>query len=533
MNRTEMLQSLDATKEWDIIIIGGGATGLGTAVDAATRGYKTLLVEQYDFAKGTSSRSTKLVHGGVRYLAQGNIKLVKEALKERGLLLKNAPHVTGTLSFAVPCYSWWQKVYYGIGLMLYDVLAGKLGLGNTKIIGVKKTKEYLPAIDTNKLSGAVIYKDGQFDDARLAINLAQTAAENGATILNYCKVINLLKTVPAVTNPGSASPKNAKEKICGVVIQDEITQKQCEAKAKVVINATGVFTDEVLQMDDAAAKNIVSPSQGIHLVLEKKFFPGTHAMMIPKTEDGRVLFAVPWHNNVVVGTTDTPVEKHSPEPVPLEEEIDFIIQHFNKYAVADIQRADVKAVFAGLRPLVKKGAGNKTALMPRDHTIIVSNSGLVTITGGKWTTYRKMANDVLNNALFVAKLPKKDCVTEQLKIHGWVNTVDENDVLHIYGSDAENIKKIGAENETLRQCIHPSVSNIKAEVIWAVRYEMAQTVEDVLARRTRILFLDATAALESASLVAELMAVELKKDEKWIQEQLTAFSSLAKQYLLS
>lgn len=528
-----MLQRLDATKEWDIIIIGGGATGLGTAVDAASRGYKVLLAEQYDFAKGTSSRSTKLVHGGVRYLAQGNIKLVKEALKERGLLLKNAPHVTSSLSFVVPCYSWWQKVYYGIGLMVYDVLAGKLGLGKTKIIGVKKTKEYLPAIDTAKLSGAVIYKDGQFDDARLAINLAQTAADNGAVVLNYCKVIKLLKTLPAVINPGSSSPKNDKEKISGVVLQDEISHKQYEVKAKVVINATGVFTDEILRMDDAAAKNIVSPSQGIHLVLEKKFFPGINAMMIPKTEDGRVLFAVPWHNSVVVGTTDTPVEKHSAEPAALEEEIDFIIQHFNKYAVSDIQRADIKSVFAGLRPLVKKGAGNKTALMPRDHTIIVSNSGMVTITGGKWTTYRKMANDVLSNALFVAKLPKKDCVTEHLKIHGWMSVVDKNDPLYIYGTDAEGIKKLCNGNEVLKEPLHTSLPTIKAEVIWAVRNEMAQTVEDVLARRTRILFLDATAALESASVVAELMAWELNKDEKWIQEQLTAFSSLAKQYLLS
>lgn len=528
-----MLQQVKTAAEWDIIIIGGGATGLGTAVDAATRGYKTLLVEQYDFAKGTSSRSTKLVHGGVRYLAQGNIKLVKEALKERGLLLKNAPHVTSNLSFVVPCYSLWQKIYYGIGLKLYDLMAGKLGLGNTKIINTKKTKQYLPAIDTAKLSGAVIYNDGQFDDARLAINLAQTAAENGAVILNYCKVIKLCKSLPAVADPGNRSEKAAKEKISGVVIKDELSGNEYEVKAKAVINATGVFTDEILRLDDAAAENIVSPSQGIHLVLDKIFFPGSNAMMIPKTEDGRVLFAVPWHNKVVVGTTDTPIQSHSPEPKPLEEEVDFIIQHFNKYASVTIQRSDVKAVFAGLRPLVKKGSGNKTALMPRDHTIIVSNSGLVTITGGKWTTYRKMANDVLNNAVFVAKLPKKDCVTEHLKIHGWVNTVDKSDTLHIYGSDAEKIKELCNSNETWRQKIHPSVHNIKAEIIWAVRNEMAQTVEDVLARRTRILFLDATAALESASLVAELMAKEMNKGEEWVQEQVSAFSSLAKQYLLS
>ena len=529
MNRTAFLHNLKAVNEWDIIIIGGGATGLGIAVDAATRGYKTLLAEQHDFAKGTSSRSTKLVHGGVRYLAQGNIKLVREALKERGLLLKNAPHVTGSLSFVVPCYGWWQKMYYGIGLMLYDMLAGKRGLGKTKIISAAKTKQLLPAIDVNRLSGAVIYKDGQFDDARLAINLAQTAAENGATVLNYCKVIQLLKTQQLVENPGSGF----KETVCGVVVEDELNGQQYQLKAKVVINATGVFADEILKLDRPGAKDIVSPSQGIHLVLDKKFFPGTHAMMIPKTADGRVLFAVPWHDKVVVGTTDTPVQKHAAEPKPLEEEIDFIIQHFNKYASATIQRSDVLSVFAGLRPLVKKGSGNKTALMPRDHTIIVSNSGLVTITGGKWTTYRKMANDVLSNAVVVAKLPYKKCITECLKIHGWIAAVNESDPLHIYGSDAEKINELCNSDQSLLQRIHSTLPNIKAEIVWAVRNEMAQTVEDVLARRTRLLFLDAKAAMEAAPAVAVVMATEMGKDEQWVQQQVSSFLTLAQQYLLS
>ncbi len=518
MMREDMLQGLNEETVYDIIIIGGGATGLGTAVDAASRGYKTLLVEQHDFAKGTSSRSTKLVHGGVRYLAQGNIKLVREALKERGLLLQNAPHVTNNLSFVLPCYSWWQKIYYGIGLLLYDVMAGKLGLGKTTIISRKKTKELLPTIDTEKLSGAIVYKDGQFDDARLAINLMQTAADNGATVLNYCKVVELIK---------------AGKNISGVIVKDEISKKQYELKCKVVINATGVFTDEVLQMDNAAAKNIVSPSQGIHLVIDKKFFPGSQAMMIPKTEDGRVLFAVPWHDKVVVGTTDTPIESHSLEPKPLEAEIEFIIHHINKYLDIVIKRTDVKSVYVGLRPLVKKGTGNKTALMPRDHTIIVSTSGLVTITGGKWTTYRRMANDVLNKAVAVAGLKKKECVTTHLKIHGWVSEIDKNDALHFYGSDAAAINNICREDETLKELVHPSLPNIKAEVIWAVHNEMAITIEDVLARRTGILFLDAMAAMQVAPTVAKLMAGEMNKDEQWIQQQIESFNALAKQYLLS
>jgi glycerol-3-phosphate dehydrogenase len=518
MNRTEMLQQLIETTVYDIIIIGGGATGLGTAVDAATRGYKTLLVEQHDFAKGTSSRSTKLVHGGVRYLAQGNIKLVKEALKERGLLLQNAPHVTSKLSFVLPCYSVWQKLYYGIGLKMYDLLSGKLGLGTTKIISAKKTKAFLPSINLKKLSGAIIYKDGQFDDARLAINLAQTAAENGATILNYCKVVQLIK-----------ENKN----INGVIVIDEISGTAHTLKCKVVINATGVFADEVLQMDDATAKNIVSPSQGIHVVVDKDFFPGTDAMMIPKTDDGRVLFAVPWHNKVVVGTTDTPIESHSLEPKPLETEIEFVLHHINKYLDIVIKRSDVKSIFAGLRPLVKKGVGNKTALMPRDHTIIVSTSGLVTITGGKWTTYRKMANDVLNKAVVIAKLQKKLCITENLKIHGFVNELDKNNPLHFYGSDAIHVKNLCTYNETLSELIHPSLPNIKAEIIWAIQNEMAQTVEDVLARRTRILFLDAQAAMDVAPAVAKIMADEMKKNNDWIQQQITDFNFMAKQYLLS
>jgi glycerol-3-phosphate dehydrogenase len=518
MNRNDMLHKLDQTVEWDIIIIGGGATGLGAAVDAASRGYKTLLVERHDFAKGTSSRSTKLVHGGVRYLAQGNIKLVREALKERGLLLKNAPHVTTNLSFVLPCYSLWQKIFYGVGLKVYDVMAGKLSLGSTKIIGAKKTKEYLPTIDIKKLSGAIVYKDGQFDDARLAINLATTAAENGATVLNYCKVVKLIKD---------------NKKVSGVIVQEEISGKKYNLKSKVVINATGVFADEVLQMDDAGAQNIVSPSQGIHVVLAKKFFPGTDAMMIPKTTDGRVLFAVPWHDNVVVGTTDTPVENHSMEPKPLEEEIEFVMQHINKYLDVEIKRSDVQSAFAGLRPLVKKGTGKNTAIMPRDHTIIVNPSGLVTITGGKWTTYRKMANDVINNAVFVAKLKKKPCVTEALKIHGWINEVDKNDALHFYGSDAVAIKNLCKENESWGGLIHPSLPNIKAEIIWAICNEMALTVEDVLARRTRMLFLNAPAAITAAPMVAKLMAAEMNKDEVWIQQQINDFTGLAKQYVLS
>ncbi len=518
MRRDEMLRRLTEKSEWDIIIIGGGATGLGTAVDAATRGYSTLLMERQDFAKGTSSRSTKLVHGGVRYLAQGNIKLVREALKERGCLLKNAPHVTRRLSFVLPCYSIWQKIYYGIGLKIYDLMALNQGLGSTKIFGSNRTKAFLPTLDAKKLSGSVVYNDGQFDDARLAINLAETAAEHGATVLNYFTVTGLLKEA---------------NKVNGVIARDGSSGQLYDLKSKVIINATGVFTDEVLQMDDVHAENIVSPSQGVHLVINKKFFPGNAAMMIPKTADGRVLFAVPWHDKVVLGTTDTPIESHSPEPIPLDEEIEFILGHINKYLEVAIKRSDVNSAFAGLRPLVKKGVSKNTSLMPRDHTILISKSGLVTITGGKWTTYRKMANDVLNNAVLVAGLEKKPSVTANLKIHGWVSDPDKNDPLHFYGSDGLLIRDLCKENGSLLELIHPGLPNIRAEVIWAIRNEMAMTIEDVLARRTRILFLDARAAMEAAPVVAVLMAKEMNKNDDWIQQQINDFNFVAKQYVLS
>ena len=518
MNRAGMICQLQEDKEWDIVIIGGGATGLGIAVDAATRGYSTLLIEQHDFAKGTSGRSTKLVHGGVRYLAQGNIKLVREALKERGRLLQNAPHVTTNLSFVLPCYSRWQKIYYGIGLLLYDLMSGRHGLGKTKIISSKKAAAYLPTINTKKLSGAIVYRDGQFDDTRLAINLAQTAAENSATVINYCALTQLIKT---------------DGKITGAVVHDNINNIQYQLRAKQVINATGVFTDEILKLDDANAENMVSPSQGIHLVLDKQFFPGPEAMMIPKTEDGRVLFAVPWHDKVVVGTTDTPVATHSLEPIPLEQEIEFVLHHINKYLDVQIKRTDVKSVFAGLRPLVKKGASGKTALMPRDHTILVSAAGLVSITGGKWTTYRKMAADTLNTVVKMGKLNKTPCITEHLKIHGWTNAINSNDPLHFYGSDAILIKALCNENTTWAETIHPSFPYIKAIIIWAIRNEMALNVEDILARRIRLLFLDARAAIESAPVVAAVMAKEMGKDALWQQQQIATFTALAKQYLLS
>lgn len=519
-DRPQLLRSLsDAEKVWDIIIVGGGATGLGTAVDAASRGYQTLLLEQADFAKGTSSRSTKLVHGGVRYLAQGNIGLVREALYERGLLLKNAPHLVKNLAFIIPNYHWWERLYYTIGLSLYDLMAGKLSFGKTRHISKKETLQQLPGIDPKGLYGGVVYHDGQFDDARLAVNLAQTALEQGATVLNYFEVNDLLK--------------DRQQKIAGVSAVDVETGKTYQFKAKVVINATGVFVDDLLHMDEPNAKPLVRSSQGVHLVIDKSFMPSHEALMIPKTEDGRVLFVIPWHDKLVLGTTDTPLDEHSLEPVALEAEISFILNTVAKYLAKAPTRKDVLSVFAGLRPLAApQGDSSKTKEISRSHKLIVSHSGLITITGGKWTTYRRMAEDTVDQAIQTGGLQSKSCRTKDLPIHGSQTTDNWDDHLYVYGSDSEKLLDLVNENKEWGNKLHPRYDYLQAEVIWAMRFEMARTVEDVLARRVRLLFLDAQAAIEAAPSVARLMAAELQKDDAWEKEQVAAFTSLAGSYLL-
>lgn len=509
----------DPDKIWDVIVVGGGATGLGAALDAASRGYQTLLLEQADFAKGTSSRSTKLVHGGVRYLAQGDIGLVREALHERGLLLKNAAHLVKNESFIIPNYEWWGGAFYTIGLTLYDLLAGKLGFGRAKHISKKETILRLPTVQQKKLYGGVVYHDGQFDDSRLAVNLAQTSLEQGATILNYFKVISLIKSTEG--------------KIAGVVTTDIESGKTYHIKGKTVINATGVFVDDLLQMDKPGKKPLVRSSQGVHLVLESSFMPGADAIMIPKTDDGRVLFVVPWHDKLVVGTTDTPLDQHSLEPVALEEEISFIMRTASRYLTKAPTRKDVLSVFAGLRPLAAPEDGSsKTKEISRSHKLIVSDSGLITITGGKWTTYRKMGEDTIDKAIQVGKLKPIATKTRNLSIHGSKADVDRNNHLYVYGSDQEAVLALGQENTTWMEQLHHRLPYLKIEVIWGVRHEMARTVEDILARRVRALFLDARAAIDAAPVVADLMAAELNKDAAWKEEQVVAFRKLAQSYLL-
>ncbi len=516
MKRNKALEEITNQKEFDIVIIGGGATGLGCAVDAASRGYKTLLLEKYDFSKGTSSRATKLLHGGVRYLVQGNIRLVREALLERGRLLRNAPHICHAISFVVPTYKWWQKWYYGIGLWAYEFLSGKLSLGKTKLLTKKEALNYLPDLSAEKLAGGILYFDGQFDDSRLAINLAQTAVEQGAVVLNYCGVTGFIKNGNTIT---------------GVKATDEINGTEFEINAKVVINATGVFADELLQLAEGVSEKTIAPSQGIHLVIEKKHFGGDAAMMIPKTDDGRVLFAIPWHDKLLLGTTDTPINNITPEPKPQNEEIEFIISHVNRYTNSNISNADVKSVFVGLRPLAKVGDKKKTSVMPRDHVIKVLPSGLVHVTGGKWTTYRSMAEHTIDKAIQKAGLKFSPVKTKDLKIHGCTE-ITGNDHLSVYGVDAVGIKQLMEKDSSLREKIHPLYPYTKAEVKWFFENEMAITVEDVLARRIRLLFLDAKAAIEAAVVVADMFVILTGNTAQWKQEQLKEFTELAKGYLI-
>jgi glycerol-3-phosphate dehydrogenase len=515
MRREEMMRAVQGRSEpWDIVVVGGGATGMGVAVDAAARGLSVVLLEAHDFGKGTSSRSTKLVHGGVRYLEQGNIPLVMSALKERGLMRQNAPHLVHDLAFIVPNYSWWEAPFYGIGLKLYDLLAGRYGFGASKLLSKEETLERLPALEPEELRGGVVYYDGQFDDARLLIHLAMTAADHGAVLLNYCPVTRLERDTDGYVN--------------GVTARDSETGEELTLRARMVVNATGVFTDTIRQMAQPDVEPLMVTSQGIHLVFDRSFLKGDTALMVPKTSDGRVLFVIPWHDHAVAGTTDTPVDAPSLEPRPLEEEIEFVLDTASRFFARPPTRADVLAVFVGLRPLVK-GDG-KTSALSRDHVIHVDTSGLLTITGGKWTTYRHMAEDCVNHAITLGKLPDVDCPTKNLHIHGYTEDWAQLGSLEVYGSDAAKISALAAAEPALSAQLHPALPYIAAEVVWAVREEMARTVEDVLARHTRALFLNANAAIAMAEPVAKLLAAELGRDQAWAATQVKEFTELAQQY---
>ncbi len=518
MNRERILDKVRARAEpWEILVIGGGATGLGVAVDAASRGYATLLLEQHDFAKGTSSRSTKLIHGGIRYLKQGNIGLVMESLKERGRLCRNAPHLVHHHSFIVPIYTWWEGPFYGVGMRIYDRMAGDLGLKPSKSLSLEETRKRLPTIEPEGLRRGVIYYDGQFDDARLAVSLARTVDDLGGCPLNYMKVVGFIKD---------------KGVVAGVEVRDELSGNEIEVRARIVVNATGAYTDSIRKLDDAASPDMIAASQGSHIVLSRDFHPGESAIMIPHTEDGRVLFAVPWHDHVIVGTTDVGVNDIPLEPRPMREELDFLLTHAAKYLTGDPTPSDVLSTFSGLRPLVKGEGGASTAALSRDHSIVIAESGLITIAGGKWTTYRKMAEDTVDQAETLAGWDERPCRTATLPVHGASEDAPVEPHLHVYGSDTAALCAMADEMPEGRSPLHEALPYWRAEVIWGVRHEMAHTIEDVLARRMRALFLNARAAVEIAPTVAELMAGELGWDDDMRRQQIAQFMETASGYLM-
>lgn len=514
MDRDENLGRLGGER-WDIVIIGGGATGLGAAVEAAARGWRVVVVERDDFAKGTSSRSTKLVHGGLRYLKQGNVGLVKEALRERGRLARNAPHLVRDREFVIPLYRWWEGTFYGAGLKVYDQMAGALGFAPSRRLGREETIARLPTVSREGLRGGVLYYDGQFDDARLALALARTASGLGAVVVNHCEVTGLLKSKGG--------------ELEGVKARDEESGRQWEVRGRVVVNATGVFVDEMRRRDDSQARKLVAVSQGIHLVLPKVFLPGQAALMVPKTADGRVLFAVPWCDRVVVGTTDTPVAGPVVEPRAREEERAFVLTHVGRYLGRRPKEEEVLSVFAGLRPLVASGGeGKGTAGLARDHRLEVSGSGLVTVTGGKWTTYRQMGEEVIDAVEAKAGWERRGSRTAELRLWGWVRTGTEGEV---YGAEMAEVEALVEGSEGGGARLHPRLPYREGEVRWHARREMARTVEDVLARRTRALFLDARAAREAAPRVAALLAAELGRDAGWERAQVAGFDELARGYI--
>ena len=516
LSRSYMLERATQMRPWDIIVVGGGCTGLATALDASARGYRTLLVERGDFTSGTSSRSTKLIHGGVRYLRQGQVGLVYRALRERRLLRANAPHLVHSLPLLVPAYHWWERPWYGLGLKLYDTLALGRNLGSSRLVSRRESLNQLPTLRRRDLRGGVLFHDGQFDDARLGWTIIRTAATLGCVALNYAEAVGLVESHGRVK---------------GVEVRDLLGGKEWVAPGAVVVNAAGPYADSLRRMDEPRLAPSVVLSRGVHIVVSNAFLPGHVALLVPSTDDGRVLFAIPWHGHVLIGTTDIPVDEPSPEPIPSAAEVDYLIDHAGCYLTRRIKRADILSAWAGLRGLSASGPGQKTAALSRSHSVSVSRRGLVTVTGGKWTTCREVAQDVVGKAADVGGLSRAPSVTARLRLHGYSTRRNILEPWGVYGTDAEAIRQLEAGDERLKRLMHPSLPYRLSQAAWAVESEMAVQLDDVLARRTRALFLNARAAVAAAPAVARIMAHELGHGDDWIEEQVRSFNALARGYL--
>lgn len=533
MNRDAMLDMACEEHEWDIVVIGGGATGLGAGLEAASRGYRTVVLEAVDFAKATSSRSTKLIHGGVRYLRSGQLSMVRESLRERGRLQRNAPHLVHPRSFVIPAFRRGARWYYYAGMKAYDLLAGHQAFEASRLLSRRETMDHLPTLRAKHLQGGVLYSDGQFDDSRLALALARTLVGEGGVALNYTPVTGLDVQQGRIRN---------------VLFRDEESGREHALAAKVVVNATGIFADRILalaEQGDTEEHPKIVPSQGTHLVFDKALLNSESAIMIPDTDDGRVLFAIPWHGRTLVGTTDEPVDQIRLDPQPLSAEVDYLLEHVGRYLSAPLDRSDVLSAFSGLRPLVGRSDGRQnedrqnTARLSREHEIHTSSAGLLSIIGGKWTTYRKMGEDVIDLAAKMADLDPRPSKTAELRLAGCPSgeatevektTCQEDEALAVYGSDATTLRQLVAERPELEEPLHPRLSYRKVHVYWAATQEMARTVEDVLARRTRALFLDAQAASECAPVVSEILGEVLDRDAAWQADQVETFCKLATTY---
>ena len=514
--RAYMLDRATQMRPWDIIVVGGGCTGLATALDASARGYRTLLIERGDFTSGTSSRSTKLIHGGVRYLRSGQTGLVYRGLRERHRLRRNAPHLIDTLPLIVPAYRWWERPWYAAGLKLYDALALGRSLGASRLLNRRACLDHVSTLQGRGLRGGVLFHDGLFDDTRLGWALIRTAANLGCVALNYAEAVGLVESRGMVR---------------GVRVRDLVGGAEWIAHGAVVVNATGPFADTVLRMDESRPASAVVLARGAHIVVGRAFLPGRTAVLVPSTDDGRVLFAIPWHGHVLIGTTDVRVAAPSGEPVASDAEVDYLLDHAGRYLNRPIARGDILSAWAGLRALAAVGTEQNTAALSRDHSVRVSQRGLVTVTGGKWTTCRKVAQDVVTVSAAVGNLSRAHSTTARMRLHGYSTRRHVGDPWKVYGADAPAIREMEVGDESLSRLMQPGLPYRLSQAAWAARSEMAVNVEDVLARRTRALFLNAQAASAAAPAVAGVMARELGHGEDWVAEQVRAFGALATRYL--
>ena len=517
--RGALIGALKKGEIFDLLVVGGGATGCGIALDAATRGLRTALVEQGDFASGTSGRSTKLVHGGVRYLEAAflhadpvQFNLVCDALHEREILLRIAPHLCRRLAFVIPAYGWLEIPYLLSGLKLYDLLAGKSGLGASRMLGAEEALLLAPMLKRRGLKGGLLYYDGQFNDARMNLALALGALREGAAAVNYLQAVGLCKE---------------KGRVVGARVRECFTGETWEIRARCVVNACGPSGDALRSMDEPDAAPLLSVSSGVHIVLDRRFAPPETGITIPKTEDGRVLFLLPWQGHCLVGTTDRPAEPCE-HPAAEEQDVDYLLRHLQRHFDLKVERADVRAVWAGLRPLLGTAGVRGTAELARDHQLSVSSSGLISIFGGKWTTYRKMAEDTVDFAVQQEGLtPGNGCCTDRIVLPGGENfrfeaeqelqagfDLTAEEARHLssaYGDRAEEVAlHCRLEGRERLAAGHPY---LRGELLWAVRREMVQCPVDFLARRIPLALLDLEAARTAVPYVLEVLAAELGWDE--------------------